>query len=123
MPSTGKRPPARGRGGGRPARGRLRIGPRGSGRPIRPGIRWDRLPGAWLLAILVVMALLYVPPLHSYVEQRRATTAARAQLRQLGIEHKALEKRARALKRSSTIELEARKLGMVKPGERPYVVK
>lgn len=68
------------------------------------------------------MALLYVPPLHSYYVQRKETSAEKAQLQQLGKENRALKARAKSLRRNSTIELEARKLGMVREGERPYVV-
>lgn len=85
-------------------------------------MRWDRLPGTWLAVIVVVMAVLYVPPLKGYYEQRKANTAARAHLQQLGEENRALKARARSLKRESTIELEARKLGMVAQGERPFVI-
>ncbi|MBI5309941.1 MAG: septum formation initiator family protein [Actinobacteria bacterium] len=85
-------------------------------------MRWDRLPGNWLVVIVLLMAVLYVPPLHSYYKQRKETTAQKAQLQELGKENRALRSRAKALRRDSTIELEARKLGMVKAGERPYVV-
>jgi cell division protein FtsB len=104
------------------ASARMRVAHKSSGTPIRRGIRWDRLPGNWLVLIVLVMAVLYVPPLHSYVKQRHETTAAKAQLQDLGKQNRALKSRARALKRNSTIELEARKLGMVKQDERPYVI-
>lgn len=101
---------------------RLRIGRSGSGRPLSRGVRWDRLPGSWLVVIVLLMGVLYVPPLHSYYNQRKQTSAQKAQLQQLGKENRALRARAKALRRDSTIELEARKLGMVKDGERPYVL-
>lgn len=105
------------------ARGpKARVAHKSAGRPIAKGIRWDRLPGNWLVVILLVMGVLYVPPLHGYYKQRTETTAAKANLQQLGKENRALKARARALKRDSTIELEARKLGMVNPDERPFVV-
>jgi hypothetical protein len=102
--------------------GRMRVAHRSAGRPIRRGIRWDRLPGNWLIVIVLLMAVLYVPPLHSYYKQRKQTSAEKAQLQSLGKENRALRSRAKALRRDSTIELEARKLGMVKNGERPYVI-
>jgi cell division protein FtsB len=100
----------------------MRIAHRSAGRPIRGGIRWDRLPGNWLIAIVLAMTVLYVPPLHSYYTQRKQTSAQKAQLQSLGKENRALRARAKALRRDSTIELEAHKLGMVKNGERPYVI-
>jgi cell division protein FtsB len=75
-----------------------------------------------LIAIVLIMALLYVPPLHSYWKQRKETTAAKVTLQNLGKENRALKARSRSLKRNSTIEMEARKLGMVKPDERPFVI-
>lgn len=104
----------------RPAR--LRVARKGAGRPASRGVRWDRLPGSWLVVIVLVMGALYVPPLHSYYTQRKETSAQKAQLQMLGKQNRALRARAKALRRDSTIELEARKLGMVKAGERPYVV-
>ncbi|MGH2905462.1 MAG: FtsB family cell division protein [Solirubrobacterales bacterium] len=116
MPASRRKPPAK----KRPAR--PRVAHRSAGTPIRRGIRWDRLPGNWLVAIVLIMAVLYLPPLHSYWNQRKETTAAKAQLQQLGKENRGLKARARSLKRNSTIEREARKLGMVKADERPYVI-
>jgi cell division protein FtsB len=40
----------------------------------------------------------------------------------MGKENRALRARARSLKKESTIALEARKLGMVSPEERPFVI-
>lgn len=105
-----------------PTRQRVRVAHRSAGRPVSRGVRWDRLPGAWLALILVVMAMLYVPPLRGYYQQRKATSAAKANLQQLGKENRALKARARSLTRESTIELKARQLGMVNPDERPFVV-
>jgi cell division protein FtsL len=106
----------------RRARERVRVAHRSAGKPVSKGVRWDRLPGNWLLVILAVMAILYVPPLKGYYEQRKAASAAKAHLQQLGKENRALKARARSLTRDSTIELEARKLGMVSPDERPFVI-
>jgi hypothetical protein len=102
---------------------RTRIAHKSAGRPVSRGINWNRLPGNWLILIVVVMGVLYVPPLHGYYTQRKETGAAKAQLQQLGKENRALKGRAKALKRDSTIEMEARKLGMVNPTERPFVIK
>jgi cell division protein FtsB len=74
------------------------------------------------VAIVLLMAVLYVPPVHSYVKQRQETTAQKAQLQDLGKQNRALRKRAKALRRASTIELEARRLGMVRADERPFVI-
>ena len=101
---------------------RVRVAHRTEGKPVSRGVRWDRLPGNWLVVILLVMGALYVPPLKGYYEQRKATSAAKSHLQQMGKENRALRARANSLKKESTIALEARKLGMVSPGERPFVI-
>jgi cell division protein FtsB len=116
MPASRRKPRAKGRST------RARIAHKSAGTPIRRGIRWDRLPGNWLVAIVLIMAVLYVPPLHSYWKQRQQTAAAKATLQNLDKQNRELKARARSLRRNSTIELEARKLGMVKADERPFVV-
>jgi hypothetical protein len=106
----------------RPSKTRVRVAHRSAGRPVSRGIQWDRLPGNWMVVIVLAMALLYIPPVNSYIQQRKATTEQKAQLQELGRENRELKQRARALRRNSTIELEARGLGMVRPDERPYVI-
>jgi hypothetical protein len=110
----------------RPRRGtskqRVRVAPKRSGKPVSKGINWDRLPGNWLIVILLVMGALYVPPVKGYYEQRKATSAAKSHLQQMGKENRELRARAKSLKKESTIALEARKLGMVSPDERPFVI-
>jgi hypothetical protein len=100
----------------------VRVAHRSKGTPISKGINWDRLPGSWLTVILLVMAVLYVPPLKGLYEQRKATAGARATLQQLGKENRVLKARARELRRESSIATEARKFGMVSPDEKPFVV-
>jgi cell division protein FtsB len=101
---------------------RVRVAHRSEGKPVSKGIRWDRLPGNWLIVILLVMGALYVPPVKGYYEQRKATSEAKSHLQDMGKENRALRARARSLKKESTIALEARKLGMVAPDERPFVI-
>lgn len=101
---------------------RVRVAHRSKGRPVSKGIQWHRLPGNWLIVILLVMGALYIPPLHGYYVQRKETSAAKANLQELGRENRGLRSRAKSLKKQSTIELEARKLGMVNADERPFVI-
>ncbi len=110
----------------RARRGRLRLAGRGTRgvRPVRRGtINWDRLGGRWALAVVVLMLALYVAPLQNFLRQRSDTSAKQAELRQLTTENARLKARAKALTRSSVIELEARRLGMVRADERSFVVK
>jgi len=76
-----------------------------------------------LLVLLLLVALAYVGPAHSLLSTWRASHAKQAQLQQLQREHDALVQRARELRDPRTVQAEARRLGMVKPGERSYVVR
>jgi cell division protein FtsB len=86
-------------------------------------VRWDRVGRVALLAVLLLVAVAYVGPARSLVSTWRESGAKRAQVRALEREHEALVKRARALRDPRTVQAEARRLGMVKPGERSYVIR
>jgi cell division protein FtsB len=101
------------------------MAPERNARPSRRrarGIRWDRVSRVALLVVLVGMLGLYVRPARSYWSTRQEAAQRRAELAALQREHARLTARRDALRQSSAIEREARRLGMVKPGERPYVV-
>jgi cell division protein FtsB len=86
-------------------------------------VRWDRVGRVALLVLLLLVALAYVGPARSLLSTWRESGAKQAQLQQLQRQHDALLRRARELRDPRTVEAEARRLGMVKPGERSYVVR
>lgn len=88
----------------------------------RSGIRWDRVARASLLATLGIVLLLYVSPLERWMTQRQAATQQQSDLRDLQTQNLQLRTQIRTLHSPSALELEARKLGMIKRGERAYVV-
>ena len=94
-----------------------RSRPAGRGR-----IRWDRLGRIALLAMLAVILLLYVSPTKHWIEQSGTRSAQKTELRQLSAENRTLKSKVRALRDPGTLEQEARRLGMVKRGERSYVI-
>jgi cell division protein FtsB len=85
-------------------------------------VRWDRVGRTALLVLLAVVALAYVGPARSLLSTMRTSHAKQAELHALEREHDALLRRARELRDPSAVQAEARRLGMVRPGERPYVV-
>ncbi|MDO8185938.1 septum formation initiator family protein [Conexibacter sp. JD483] len=85
-------------------------------------VRWDRVGRIALLLLLAGVVALYVQPARSYVSTWRDSNAKQQQVSELQREHDALEARSRSLREPRTVETEARRLGMVRPGERPYVV-
>jgi cell division protein FtsB len=89
----------------------------------RTSIRWDRLSRVALLGTLVVILLLYLSPAKQWWQQSRTASAQREELRQLGAENRRLKRQVRALRDPGALEREARRLGMVRQGERAYVIK
>jgi cell division protein FtsB len=88
----------------------------------RSGIRWDRVGRFALLTTLVVILLLYISPAKHWIQQSRTAGAQNAELRDLADENKELKRRVRALRDPGALEREARRLGMVRQGERAYVI-
>src|SRR5215204_2625927 len=86
------------------------------------GIRWDRL-GRWaLIGVFALVLYLYIGPALSWVSTYREAARQRAAVAELRAEHKRLLERKRALSAPGALEREARRLGMVKAGERAYIV-
>jgi cell division protein FtsB len=121
-PPRQKRPagPATGR-----SSGRSRPAPRArtAGRLSSDGrIRWDRVGRIALLALLAVVLLLYVAPLRQWLTQSAAADQQRRDLHALEREHERLEARTRELRHEPALEREARGYGMVRRGERAFVI-
>ena len=85
-------------------------------------IRWDRVGRIALLVLLAVVLLLYVAPLRQWLAQSRAADQQRIELRALEREQDRLAARARELRNEPVLEREARRFGMVRRGERAFVV-
>jgi cell division protein FtsB len=85
-------------------------------------VRWDRLGRVALLAVLSGVVLLYVSPAHSYWQTWRESRARNTELSRLEAEHDRLLARRRALREPASLMREARRLGMVRRGERAFVL-
>jgi cell division protein FtsB len=88
----------------------------------RPPIHWQRVGRLALLFILFVIVLLYIRPVSHWVQQRSTAEHSRQDLNALQREHDRLEARLKTLSGPGAIEREARKMGMVRQGERPYAI-
>jgi cell division protein FtsB len=75
-----------------------------------------------MLLLIAGVLLLYVGPAHSWYVTWRDAHAKRAEVRTLRAENQRLRARRAELLRPGTLEREARALGMVRPGERPFIV-
>jgi cell division protein FtsB len=88
----------------------------------RTGIRWDRLGRIALLATLVVILFSYASPARQWIKQSGTAGRQKQELSELNGEKRNLKKRLRALRDPGALEREARRLGMVRAGERSYVI-
>ena len=85
-------------------------------------IRWDRVGRIALLCVLAFVLYLYIGPARTWVATYGEAKERRAQVAELRERNSELRARQRELRRPSALEREARRLGMVKAGERAYVV-
>jgi cell division protein FtsB len=88
----------------------------------RTRIRWDRL-GRWaLIAVFAFIMYLYVGPAASWVSTYHEAKKKRAEVAALKVENQRLRERRKELRDPASLEREARRLGMVKAGEKSYVI-
>jgi cell division protein FtsB len=99
-----------------PARPRPAMAARGQ------SIRWDRVARWALLCVLGVILLLYVSPAKNWIQQSRAASAQTAELHDLEGQNDRLKRQVRDLRRPAALDREARRLGMVAPNERSFVI-
>ncbi|MEA2405854.1 MAG: hypothetical protein QOE08_2501 [Thermoleophilaceae bacterium] len=103
-----------------PAAARRRAPARRTG--ARTPIQWHRVGRLALLVTLAAIVLLYIPPVTHWIEQRRTAAHAKVEMRGLQRENQMLRGRMVQLTGPDALEREARRLGMVRRGEQPYVV-
>jgi cell division protein FtsB len=78
----------------------------------------------WLAAAaLIAIALLYYKPVRTYLETRDALSGRAGEVARLRAERAGLERRLAVSTSDEALTREARRLGLVKPGERLFIVK
>jgi cell division protein FtsB len=70
-----------------------------------------------------LLALLYYRPVRSYLETRDALAERRAEVRVLADRKHRLEEKLAQTRSGATLLRGARRLGLVKPGERLFIVR
>jgi cell division protein FtsB len=85
-------------------------------------IRWDRLGRIALVLVLFGVLVSYLNPVVNLLEAWQGSKSSDAQLAQLKQERLDLARRLREVSSPASLEREARRLGMVKPGEHAYIV-
>jgi cell division protein FtsB len=86
-------------------------------------IRWDRV-GRWaLICVFALVIYLYIGPARTWMSTYAEAKRKREDVASLRAQNERLRERKQRLERTGAVELEARKLGMVKAGEKLYVIK
>jgi hypothetical protein len=80
-------------------------------------LRWLALGGVGLVAVL------YVQPLRTYLDTRNHLMDRQSEVANLRIQRNALQKRLALSTSTTSLSLEARRLGYVKQGEHLFIVK
>ena len=88
--------------------------------PVR--IRWDKVGRVVLIVVLAVVSGLIIQRGVAYLRVRSQADQQRAIVERLVRDNAQLAREAKSLNNSATIQRDARGLGMIRPGERPYVV-
>jgi hypothetical protein len=82
-----------------------------------PGRRW------LAVGALALVGFLYVQPVRTYLETRETLARRSAEVRALAAERRELERALASQTSTASLVREARRLALVKPGERLYIVK
>jgi len=85
-------------------------------------VRWDRIGRVAMLVVLCALVYLYISPARSLLAAVHESAQRRDAVIQLEHENARLLAQQKALQSPDTLEEAARNLGLVLPGERPYVV-
>ncbi|HWX45462.1 MAG TPA: hypothetical protein VNY52_09090 [Solirubrobacteraceae bacterium] len=85
-------------------------------------VRWDRVGRLALLCVLGALLYLYLSAGVSVLSTWKEAKSDSAQVLALERQHSALEAQHNALISPGTIVKEARRLGMMRPGEQTYVI-
>jgi len=76
-----------------------------------------------VVGCLFLIGLFYWKPLHSYVQTREVLNRREADVARLREQKRQLERRLATVGTGDALVREARRLGLVKPGERLFIVR
>ena len=91
-------------------------------RSPRVRVRWERLGRYGLLVVFGIVIALYVQHTLSYLSTRSVASQQQSTVTRLQHQNAALLRQEHSLNDPATIVNQARALGMVRPGERPYAI-
>ncbi|MGZ5325692.1 MAG: FtsB family cell division protein [Solirubrobacterales bacterium] len=93
-----------------------------SRRRRRTRVNWDRLGRVVLVVVLFAVLASYLNPVVNFVDAWRDSKSTKQELQDLAVENAQLRARTADNSTDAVMVREARKLGMVRPGERSYVI-
>jgi cell division protein FtsB len=85
-------------------------------------IRWDKLGRIVLVLVLFFVLVSYLNPLVNLMQAWQGSKSSNEQLAQLKQDRTERREQLRDVSSPAALEREARRLGMVKPGEHAYIV-
>lgn len=85
-------------------------------------VRWDRAGRVALLVVLTVVVGLYAQRTLAYFSTSAQASQQQVIVERLQRENAQLARQQQSLSQAATIVQDARALGMVRPGERPFVI-
>ncbi len=108
----------------RPSARRASAGRSSARSATSPGarVRWDRLGRVAMLCVLIVLGYLYLSAGVHLVSTWQEARGVSAKVASMERENKTLKRQHEALGRPATVEAQARRLGMMRAGERPYII-
>jgi hypothetical protein len=106
--------------GGSVSRGAHRR--RGESARSGPRVRWERLGRVAMLCVLCALLYLYLSAGIHMFSTWRQSSHDHAAVTSMEREHAQLVGQHETLRRQTTLEGEARQLGMMKKGEQPYIM-
>ncbi len=95
---------------------------RNAGRPGAGRIHWDRFGRVLLVLVVVLLVVATFKPTWNAFHSYRQAGHAKERLHQVQAENAMLERQVKRARSEATLQREARRQGMIKPGEQAWVV-
>ena len=95
---------------------------RDAGRPGAGRIQWDRFGRVVLAVVIVLLLLAMIKPIYNALHTYRMAGQTKVRLHQAQAEHSTLERQVKRARSDAMLQREARRQGMIKPGEAAWVI-
>ena len=95
---------------------------RNAGKPGAGRIHWDRFGRIVLVAVVALLVLVSIKPIWNAVHTYRLAGQTKVRLHQAQAQQAALERQVKKAQSNTTLQREARRQGMIMPGERAWVI-